>query len=85
MQLSHQTHRQDLIAIAKTHNPVVALSRSLFMRRHHQMRRREQGMMMRLGSEIGLANGSAGHYEGHVQGKMPHNFSGYGRSAATMS
>jgi hypothetical protein len=85
MQLSHQAHSQDLIAIVKTGNPVVALSRSLFMRRHHQMRRREQGMMMRLGSEIGLTNGNAGHYEGHIQGKIPHNFSGYGRSAATMS
>jgi hypothetical protein len=49
------------------------------------MRRREQGMMMRLGSEIGLTNDNAGHYEGHIQGKIPHNFSGYGRSAATMS
>jgi hypothetical protein len=49
------------------------------------MRRREQGMMMRLASEIGLSNGTAGHYESHIQGKMPHNFSGYGRSAATMS
>jgi len=85
MQLSPQDHSSDLTAIAAIGNPVVALSRNLFMRRHHQMRRREQGMMMRLSSEIGLANGNASHYEGHIQGKMPHNFSSYSRSAATMS
>lgn len=85
MKLTPQDNSQDLTEIVKASNPVVALSRSLFMRRHHQMRRREQGMMMRLSSEIGLANGNASHYESHVQGKVPHNFSGYGRSAATMS
>jgi hypothetical protein len=85
MQLTHQDISQDLPAAIEGSNPVIALSRNLFTRRHQQMRRREQGMMMRLASEIGLSNGLAGHYESHIQGKMPHNFSGYSRSAATMS
>jgi|GEM_PF-2448681 len=82
MTLLHQNNSPDVTAIG---NPVVALSRNLLMRRHQQMRRREQGMMMRLGSEIGLFNGSADHYDSHIQGKIPHDFSGYGRSAASMS
>jgi hypothetical protein len=85
MQLTHQDISQDLPATVQVSNPVIALSRNLFTRRHQQMRRREQGMMMRLASEIGLSNGTAGHYESHIQGKIPHSFSGYGRSAATMS
>ena len=85
MQLNHQNIRQNLPATVEVINPVIALSRNLFTRRHQQMRRREQGMMMRLASEIGLSGGMAGHYESHIQGKMPHNFSGYSRSAATMS
>jgi hypothetical protein len=85
MQLTHQDLSQDLTAIAKVSNPVIALSRNLFTRRHQQMRRREQGMMMRLASEISLSNAKAGHYESHIQGKMPYNFLGYGRSAAAMS
>lgn len=85
MQLTHQDTSQDRPITAQISNPVIALSRNLFTRRHQQMRRREQGMMMRLASEIGLSNGKEGHYESHIQGKIPHNFSGYGRSAATMS
>lgn len=85
MQLTHQDISQDLAVIAEVSNPVIAMSRNLFTRRHQQMRRREQGMMMRLASEVGLSSGKAGHYESHIQGKMPHNFSGYGRSAAAMS
>jgi hypothetical protein len=85
MKLAHQENSQDLIAIAETSNPVVALSRKLFIRQHQQMRRREQGMMIRLASEIGLAKGNASPYESHIQGKIPHDFSGYGRSAAAMS
>ena len=85
MQLTHQNISHDLPTTAEVSNPVIALSRNLFTRRHQQMRRREQGMMMRLTSEIGLSNGATGHYESHIQGKIPHNFSGYRRSAATMS
>jgi len=68
-----------------TNNDVVALSRNLFMRRHQRMRRREQGMMVRLASEVGLSVAEAGRYESHIQGKMPHDFSGYGRSSTAMS
>lgn len=85
MQLTHQDIDPVRPATAKVSNPVTALSRDLFTRRHQQMRRREQGMMMRLASEIGLSNGREGPYESHIQGKIPHNFSGYGHSAATMS
>ncbi len=85
MKLSHQDNSQELTAIVEISNPVVALSRNLFMRRHQQMRRREQGMMMRLATEVGLSDGNAGRYESHIQGKIPHNFSSYSRSAATMS
>jgi hypothetical protein len=64
---------------------VTDLARNLFIRRHQRSRRREQGMMVRLASEVGLSLEDAAHYESHIQGKMPHDFSGYDRSSTAMS
>ena len=61
------------------------LARNLFIRRHQRSRRREQGMMVRLAAEVGLPVEDAAHYESHIQGKMPHDFSGYDRGSAAMS
>ena len=61
------------------------LARNLFIRRHQRSRRREQGMMVRLAAEIGMPIEDAAHYESHIQGKMPHDFSGYDRGSAAMS
>jgi len=61
------------------------LARNLFIRRHQRSRRREQGMMVRLAAEVGMSVEDAAHYESHVQGKMPHDFSGYDRGSAAMS
>jgi hypothetical protein len=71
--------------------PVVAasnipnLARNLFIRRHQRSRRREQGMMVRLAAEVGIPVEDAAHYESHIQGKMPHDFSGYDRGSSAMS
>lgn len=71
---------------AATVNPdVTAQSRSLFMRRHQRLRRREQGMLVRLAAEVGLPIEAAAKYASEIQGKVPHDFSGYERSATTMS
>jgi hypothetical protein len=64
---------------------VTELARNLFIRRHQRSRKREQGMMVRLASEVGLPVDEAAHYESHIQGKMPHDFSGYDRSSTAMS
>jgi hypothetical protein len=64
---------------------VTALARNLFIQHHQRSRRREQGMMVRLAAEVGIPVEEAAHYESHVQGKMPHDFSGYDRSTAAMS
>ncbi len=61
------------------------LARNLFIRRHQRSRRREQGMMVRLAAEVGLPVEDAAHYESHIQGKMPHDFSGYDRGSSAMS
>lgn len=61
------------------------LARNLFIRRHQRSRRREQGMMVRLAAEVGIPVEDAAHYESHIQGKMPHDFSGYDRGSASMS
>jgi hypothetical protein len=61
------------------------LARNLFIRRHQRSRRREQGMMVRLAAEVGISVEDAAHYESHIQGKMPHDFSGYDRSSTAMS
>ncbi len=61
------------------------LARNLFIRRHQRSRRREQGMMVRLAAEVGIPVEVAAHYESHIQGKMPHDFSGYDRGSAAMS
>ncbi|HIK44755.1 MAG TPA: DUF4278 domain-containing protein [Leptolyngbyaceae cyanobacterium M65_K2018_010] len=60
-------------------------ARNLFIRRHQRSRRREQGMMVRLAAEVGLPVEEAAHYESHIQGKLPHDFSAYDRSSTAMS
>jgi hypothetical protein len=64
---------------------VATLARNLFIRHHQRSRKREQGMMVRLAAEVGIPVENAAAYESHVQGKLPHDFSGYDRSASAMS
>ncbi|HIK44997.1 MAG TPA: DUF4278 domain-containing protein [Leptolyngbyaceae cyanobacterium M65_K2018_010] len=66
-------------------NGVMAASRNLFLRHHQRIRRREQGMMVRLAAEVGLPVEAAARYESQIQGKLPHDFAGYDRSATAMS
>jgi hypothetical protein len=42
-------------------------------------------MMVRLAAEVGLPIERAACYESHIQGKRPHDFSGYDRSSIAMS
>lgn len=60
-------------------------SRALFMSHHRRIRRREQGMMMRLAQNIGMSPESASQYESQIQGKIPHDFAGYDNSHCAMS
>ena len=72
-------------AVAETSTGVIDMARNLFIRHHQRMRRREQGMMVRLAAEVGIPVEDAAHYESHIQGKLPHDFSGYDRSSTAMS
>jgi hypothetical protein len=72
---ANQTEKVDLGAVA----------RSLFIRHHQRIRRREQGMMVRLAAEVGIPVEDAAHYESQIQGKVPHDFGGYDRSSTAMS
>lgn len=60
-------------------------ARSLLMRHHQRIRRREQAMLTRLDEEVGLSAADAARYESHIQGKTRHDFGGYDRSGAAMS
>lgn len=69
----------------QTSDPVDNLSRDLFVRHHQNARKREQGMMVRLAEEVGIPADVAGQYGSEIQGKMPHDFSGYDRSRSSAS
>ena len=66
-------------------NPVDQLSRDLFARHHQDARKREHGMMIRLAEEVGIPVDVAAAYDSQIQGKMPHDFSGYDRSRSSSS
>ena len=66
-------------------DPVDNLSRDLFVRHHQNARKREQGMRVRLAEEVGIPADVVGHYGSEIQGKMPHDFSGYDRSRSSAS
>ena len=64
---------------------VLDRARNLFVQHHQKTRQREQSMLVRLNEEVGLDAEDAAHYESHIQGKIPHDFSGYDRSHTAMS
>lgn len=64
---------------------IATLARDLFVRHHQRIRKRERAMMVRLAAEVGLPFDAARGYESQIQGKVPHDFSGYDRSHAAMS
>jgi len=64
---------------------VLERARALFIRRHQQIRQREQSMLARLDEEVGLTAEDAANYESQIQGKVPHDFAGYDRSGRAMS
>ena len=64
-------------------DPIENLSRDLLVRHHQNARKREQGMMVRLAEEVGIPAEVAGQYGSEIQGKMPHDFSGYDRGGAS--
>lgn len=71
--------------VPDTVSQVADMARNLFIRHHQHIRKREQGMMVRLAAEVGLPLEEVAHYESHIQGKVPHDFSGYDRSMTAMS
>lgn len=61
-------------------------SRALIAGHRQLIRRREQAMLTRLDQEVGLSAKDAANFEGHIQGKVCHNFRKvYDRSPAAMS
>ena len=59
--------------------------RMLLLQHVRNIRRREQAMLARADEKVGLPPESAAHHETSIQGKVPHYFSGYDRSSASMS
>ena len=59
--------------------------RLLLTNHNRNVRRREQAMLARADEEIGLPPETAAHQATRIQGKTPHDFSGYDRSRASMS
>ena len=58
-------------------------ARSLMMRHHHMVKNRQQSMLNRTATEVGMEDI---HYWGHIQGKPQPSFqASYDRSNATMS
>jgi hypothetical protein len=80
-----RAEEQPATPVAKISNGVTALARNLCIQHHQRIRRREQGMMVRLAAEVGLPVEEAAHYTSGIQGKLPHGFSGYDRSSTAMS
>ena len=59
--------------------------RALLTQHVRNIRRREQSMLARADEKIGVSWDSIAHYEMSIQGKIPHDFTGYDRSHAAMS
>ncbi|MFN6570689.1 hypothetical protein A6770_09250 [Nostoc minutum NIES-26] len=60
-------------------------SRALMVRQYHQVKNRQQSMMMRAAQELGLPE-EASHYWNPIQGKIEHTTRLiYGSSHAAMS
>lgn len=58
-------------------------ARSLMMRHHQMVKNRQQSMLNRTATEVGMEDT---HYWGHIQGKpQPSLQASYDRSHATMS
>lgn len=58
-------------------------ARALMMRHHHLVKNRQQSMLLRSASEMGL---DPADYHSSIQGKPPSDFSqSYDRSNSTMS
>ncbi|MEM1172608.1 MAG: hypothetical protein AAGJ08_26910 [Cyanobacteria bacterium P01_H01_bin.35] len=58
-------------------------ARSLMVRHHHLVKNRQQSMLNRAISQVGL---ESSHYWGHIQGKVQPTFrKNYKRGSASMS
>lgn len=58
-------------------------ARALMMRHHHMVKNRQQSMLLRSASEVGL---DPDDYHSNIQGKPPSDFrQSYDRSGSTMS
>jgi hypothetical protein len=61
-------------------------ARGLLLNRHRNVKRRQQAMMGRLATEVGLTVEEATHYWNHIQGKVhPSFWATYDRSGAASS
>lgn len=65
---------------------VEAKARTMLMGHHRNVKRRQQAMLGRLASEVGLAVDDATRYWGHIQGKVnPSFWATYDRSRSASS
>jgi hypothetical protein len=61
-------------------------ARALMNRHHHMVKQRQQSLLGRAASEVGLPAEEIGNYSSTIQGKAPSSFSAsYDRSHASLS
>lgn len=71
---------------AKAPSSVKEQARQLMMSHHKNAKRRQQSMLTRLDSQVGLPASEATHFWNHIRGEMHPSFSdSYDRSQAAMS
>ena len=74
------------VAAVATVSGVENKARAILMGHHRSVKRRQQAMMGRLATEVGLAVGDATHYWNHIQGKVhPSFWATYDRSRSAAS
>ncbi|MGB3496538.1 MAG: DUF4278 domain-containing protein [Elainellaceae cyanobacterium] len=62
------------------------LARSLMLNETRQIKQRQQDMLSRLATEVGVSADEVAQHWGHIQGKLHPSFrNNYGRGGATMS
>lgn len=73
-------------AMNSDNNDLNAMARSLTMSHHRVIKNREQALLVRTASLVGLPVGAAAHYWNQVQGKINPNFrTSYDRSHVALS
>ncbi|NJO77217.1 MAG: DUF4278 domain-containing protein [Cyanobacteria bacterium RM1_2_2] len=83
---AYTTHPTAVEPAAKAPSSIKEQARQLMMSHHRNVKRRQQTMLSRLDSQVGLPASDATHFWNHIRGEVHPSFGdSYDRSQATMS